>query len=390
MAVDFRCERCGAMLRIEAEAGQRVRCPHCQKKTSVPEALASLPRPRVAPSAEAEPSELPGGEPVQTLAFAGALAGIMPWVLSTCLHVGLFLVMVFLVMISTGQAPDVPPTADIFVPPPQMGRMGGFDNPRERIVTDGDSDKRTVVRPRKTRETKIDRGRTEKKVNLLAAGAEGGRSGAQKELGLRDSTTRGGPEFLDVPGPVGVHNVVYVVDRSGSMAASFDGVRVEMIDSIRRLKPHHNFHIILFGDNRTIEGPGRALVPANDASKTVALRFLRNQRPTGQTTALPALKRAFDVLAHVPRDRPGKLIYLLSDGDFAGVSGGSWYKPPDGRRLNGNAAVLQWLRDHNRARDVLINTFLLDSTDRVAVDVLRTIATENHGRFKHISPDEHP
>ena len=391
MAVDFRCERCGAMLQAKAKAGQRVRCPRCRRKTSVPAALASLPRPHVPhPAGAVAYQELPRGEPVCASAFGGALAGIMPWVLSMCLHVGLFLVMVFLVMVSTGQSPKLPPTVEIYVPPPQMGRMGGFANPQERTVSDGQSDKRTVVRPKENRTTEIDRGETKRKVNLLAPGAEGARSSAQAELGLRDNGVRGGPRFIDIPGLPGVHNVVYVVDRSGSMAASFDDVRVEMIDSIRRLQPHHNFHIVLFGDDRAIEGPRASLVPANAANKNAALRFLRKQRPSGQTTALVALKRAFAVLRRVEKDRPGKLIYLLSDGDFAGVSGGSRYETADGRKLSGNAAVLQWLRDHKGRGEVLINTFLLDNTDRVAVDVLRTIASEHHGRFTHISQGEHP
>ncbi|MCD6303876.1 MAG: hypothetical protein J7M21_02820, partial [Planctomycetes bacterium] len=86
--------------------------------------------------------------------------------------------------------------------------------------------------------------------------------------------------------------------------------------------------------------------------------------------------------------RPGKLIYLLSDGDFAGVTGGSIYQTDDGRTLQGNEAVVQWLRDNNKKKDVYVNTFLYLSKQESAIKVMQKVAQENGGRFKQISADE--
>jgi len=383
------------MIKADAEPGERIRCPHCRRKLVVPAGLASLPRPHVSPNV-ADP--IPGGQDGQFLVaspFMAAMAGLMPWVLSAVLHFGLFLVMVFIVMISAEPQTRARQPVQLFNVPPKPGRMGGFRNPRKKLVSDGPDARPRVIRRPKSRETGIERGETDKPVNLLGPGAEGLESSAQAErwpIGLADRDVRGGPEFIGVRPPTGpgVYNVVYIVDRSGSMAASFDGIRMLMIESIRRLRPHHSFHIVLFGDDKAIEGPRSHLVPADEKNKNNALRFLTKQRPAGRTTALVALRRAFRVLEHADKNRPGKLIYLLSDGDFAGISGGSRYRTAHRGLLNGNEAVLQWLRDHNRSREVLINTFLLDSTDRVAIDVLRTIAQEHGGRFKYLSPDEHP
>ena len=391
MAVDFRCERCGRMLKVEAEPGERVRCPHCRRRLGVPAALASLPRPHLPPNAGPEPqTDGQYGQFSVAPPFMVTLAGIMPWVLSAFLHFGLFLVMVFILMVSAEPQRKAAGPVRVFIPPPTMGTLGGFDNPRNKLGSDGRDARRSVIHPQRDRDTTIDRGETDTRVVLLDPGAEGRKSSARAEIGLDNRGIRGGPEFIGTLVGPGVHNIVYVVDRSGSMAGSFDGVRLEMQRSISRLTPQHSFHVILFSDDEVIEGPRAWLVPADEANRERAGHFLQKQQAVGRTTALVALRRAFAVLRNADKNRPGKLIYLLSDGDFAGMTGGSRYRRADGRILNGNEAVLQWLRDNNRSGEVLINTFLLDSTDRAAIDVLRTIAREHGGQFKYVSPDEHP
>ena len=200
--------------------------------------------------------------------------------------------------------------------------------------------------------------------------------------------TLGGPASRFFGARGNACHVVYVIDRSGSMAAMFDQVRMELLRSTSRLKPVQDFTVILLGNNKCIEGPGKKLVSADIDSKLAAVRFLKPITASGQTTVLPALKRAFVVLGQADKSKPGKLIYLLSDGDFAGVTGGSTYVTEKGRRLRGNDAVVQWLRDHNKEQAVRINTLLLHSKSKAAVKVFQTIAKENGGRYRHISPDE--
>ena len=62
MTVDFRCEKCGKLLSVDAAEGSSVRCPHCNKKVQVPAALAALPRPQVPPGSPPPLTQPPGGE----------------------------------------------------------------------------------------------------------------------------------------------------------------------------------------------------------------------------------------------------------------------------------------------------------------------------------------
>ena len=99
----------------------------------------------------------------------------------------------------------------------------------------------------------------------------------------------------------------------------------------------------------------------------------RRINPQGQTDPVPALQRAFNVLsrANTSKGRRGKLVYLLTDGDF-----------PD------NKAVLAAVRKENTKKDVHINTYLYGYKGKQVVDVMQKIASENGGRYKHVSSDE--
>ena len=388
MAVEFRCENCGKMLNVDADPGSTVKCPLCRKKVAVPEALAALPRPHVPPNAPPPPPPGAGPPPEgeeqleeeagEGDAVMGAMAMIMPWVISVFLHLGLFLIMLFFVMVTANTGiPD-----SVIVPDATLSDTpGGVRDPLTKETSRSHEKKRTVVKRRTERKDTVDQGKTETKVRLFAASADGS-AGGDAELGLTNSDSRGGPKSNFYGSGGNAYHIVYVVDRSGSMSPTFDEVRIEMLKSIGRLQMAQDFHIILFSDNEVIEGPGSKLVPADDTNKLAATRFLMKVTAFGQTTALKALQRAFSVLRYT-NERPGKLIYLLTDGDFHGVTGGSTYK-----NLKGNEAVVQWLKDNNKAHDVYINTYLYLGNDETARKVMQTISEENGGRFKQISADE--
>jgi hypothetical protein len=313
----------------------------------------------------------------------------MPWVISAFMHLGVFLVMIFFVIVTMN--PKIP--VNIFIPGPATSQdnLGGVMNPQTENPSPRDNDKRTVDRRDPKRKEQVDRGKTEKTVDLLAASSDGAR-GAAAELGLDNRDTSGGPESIIFGRKGNGYHVVFVIDRSGSMAPTFERVRFEMLKSISRLVKEMDFTIILFADNQYIEGPRKGLVPAELVNKDAATNFLKDVTASTSTTVLPALKRAFEVLKFADASKPGRLVYLLSDGDFAGMSGGSTYTGADGRALNGNEAVVQWLRDNN-PRDfakgrVQVHTFLYLSKDEEAMKVMRTIARENSGWFKPISSDE--
>jgi uncharacterized protein with von Willebrand factor type A (vWA) domain len=166
------------------------------------------------------------------------------------------------------------------------------------------------------------------------------------------------------------HHVMYVIDRSGSMLDTFDYVRREMLNSIARLKPVQDFHVIFFATGAPQENPPQQLVPATPDYTTAAAEFLQTIRPEGQTNPVPAIKRAFEVLDKADK-RPGKLIYMLTDGVF-----------PD------NDAVIKQIAQLNAKKEVLICTFLYDDKSADAVKVLQKIADDNRGHFRQVKSDE--
>jgi len=109
-------------------------------------------------------------------------------------------------------------------------------------------------------------------------------------------------------------SVVYLIDKSGSMANTLDYVKVSIVDSVNRLDESQQFHVILFADKSALENPPKKLVKATKESKTVFIKFIGPIQASGKTNVIPALKRAFAVL-HRSRGRK-KAIILLTDGDF--------------------------------------------------------------------------
>ena len=179
-------------------------------------------------------------------------------------------------------------------------------------------------------------------------------------------TSRPTVRFMDTEGSA--YHVVYVVDRSGSMSKKFGPVREELFRSIGALAPSQSFHVIFFSAGQPTENPPRRLVPATMANKAQAARYLAGIRPWGSTDAVPALKRAFDVLEKTPGGKAGKLIYLLTDAEFSNPR-----------------QVLKVINTRNKNRQVVIHTILYSRKETPkAAGLLQRIAADNRGRYRHV------
>ncbi len=187
------------------------------------------------------------------------------------------------------------------------------------------------------------------------------------------------------------HHIVYVIDRSGSMAPIFGEVQVEILKSINKLQATQNFSIIFFSENEFLQGPHKDMILASPENKLAASKFIEMVTPQGATIVLPALKHAIQLLEHADPRKPGRVIYLLSDGDFASMSGSLRYTTPDGNTFGGNEAVIQWLRDNNPKDEkglIHVNTLLHLNSNKADIDVMSTIAKDSAGKFKLIAADD--
>ena len=370
MTVDFRCENCGKLLSVDADPGDKLNCPHCQKSTTVPAGLASLPRPQVpgqpTPPPQAPPEAPLAEEVLEPKESTSLVSMMMAVVISLFFHVGLALVCLFVTMVVIQTAKD----KQIIIPDSTLSEdLGAELTPREVTV---DQSRRT--RETKTRSTSavenpipVDAGKTSSRL-VIAAGAASG-SGANWQL---SGGGGGGPgsSFFGTGGSA--FHVVYVVDCSGSMVDTLDIVVKEMADSIGKLQPVQDFHVVFFNNGPPIEHSRRRLVYATHNNKLEVARFMAKIIAEGSpTNPVPALKRAFEVLRRAGRRKRGKLIHLLTDGDFPN-----------------NKEVLATVAKENAKKEVHVNTYLYQFRGPEALAIMQKIAAENGGKFKYISADE--
>ncbi|HOI56674.1 MAG TPA: VWA domain-containing protein [Phycisphaerae bacterium] len=194
----------------------------------------------------------------------------------------------------------------------------------------------------------------------------------QKSIGIP------GAGGFDIAGPDGIGNgpgpdgrgtglfpvpaqgdVVYIVDRSGSMTDSMAIVKMHLKRAIGYLRGGQRFHVIFYSSGQPQEMPTRALVRATDAHKEAALDFIDSVTPAGQTEPLEAFRRALAL-------KPQRIIFL-TDGEF-------------------DAKVADSVRDLNRRAGARIDTicFLYPTAENLLI----RIAHENNGVYKYVGSDD--
>lgn len=388
--VDFRCEQCGKLLSVEAQEGQTVKCPHCEKKVTVPAGLASLPRPQVPGQAPPPPPPpLPGEAPeqlqeefVEDTGMSKTMTAVMPWVLSLFLHLGVGLIAGFLGYVAVHKPPIVksePP----YVPGEEFSdEPGGVVNPGDPGTASEarQNVKQTQVTGYSHHDSEVTGsvGDTGQQAGIISAAGGGGQAGGGwAQFGVGSGGSGHGPKSAFAGSGGNAHHVIFCIDASGSMAFSgrgegsiFDVVRGKMQQSISRLREVQDFHIVFFQEGTPLEMDSRQLVPATPGNRAAAVRFMNGQtaRGGGGTDPVPALSRCFDVMARADNTRKGKQIFLLTDGAF-----------------RDNDAVLRCIKDRNKAKDVHIFTFLYgQQDDENIIKLMKDIAQLTGGKYKNI------
>lgn len=202
------------------------------------------------------------------------------------------------------------------------------------------------------------------RTDVIGIGSGGGfrQGGLGSGLGERD---------LAGGGPVGslwgvgegqlARSIVYVMDRSGSMAGTFGLLQRELMRAIGSLNEDQTFNVIWFN-----EGPATQLaeemLSATVENKREAFRAIKRIIPSGQTEPVDAVRQG---LAHKP-----DVLFLLSDGDFG----------------ENNQQVVKLINQKNKGKATIINTILFVSdTGGDGERVLRAIGEANQGTFKHVT-----
>jgi hypothetical protein len=296
----------------------------------------------------------------------------MPWAMSLFLHLGVAMILLFigaLVMAKHSEAQIENKGLDAAT----MARFeDGNRRPIQEGVVNGESwvgrlkseGSKEPVRPNSLAEI-IGDGRP--RGSLLKDGLDGGPSRRGIPGGSLIPGGTGDP-FKPIVDPRGIAaaHIVYVIDRSGSMVDNFDALREALGTGISNLKPEQDFHIIMFAGGVPQEMSSRKLVEASVVNIQQAERFLQGVQASGDTDPLPALKRAFEVLAAAPEGT--KLIQLLTDGEF-----------PD------NQKVVDLIAKMNAGPQVHVNTYLYGARSKAAQSVLEEIAGKNKGQYKYYS-----
>ena len=296
------------------------------------------------------------------MARAGTLAGsavLTAWVLSAVYHLGLFGLMYLIPWLSGIVHHEMDPN------PPMAELVGEIDQPTVTLEADRPVETQTAslmpdptqFKPSAFREVSDVVPKRPKGLEILGIGTGGGEF---DKYGFSISPGNQSPSFFGLGGEArGARHIVYVVDRSGSMLTTINGVKKELRESIMKLRRSQKFHVIFFNAGPPLENPPRRLVSAIKAHKQNAFRFVERIVPKGGTDPRPAMRRAFAV-------HPD-LIYFLTDGEF-------------------DPALVEMLRKLNRDKQVRI--FTIAYVSRTGAPLLEQIAREHNGRYRFVSEDE--
>ncbi|MEX0776904.1 MAG: hypothetical protein WD042_14460 [Phycisphaeraceae bacterium] len=297
------------------------------------------------------------------------LMNILPWGISFLLHVGLFILAIFIVWSTIKNLEAEQP----IIPSVRLSENPGAQlTQTQQKIQQQSSAKRSLT---KTQEQSTI---TNQKVKLDSRliGVAGGSAGA-KANPFGGNVGDAGPFGASFYGAGGnARHIAFLIDASGSLIDTLPFVIGELKRTVNDLTDAQTFTVIFFQAGKPIEVPRPGLKKADAKTKEFVLNWIDtkagNVVPQGRTSPIEAIKLAL-------RYKP-QLLYILSDN----VTGRAQYELSQ-------AEVVAEVKKAN-AGGTKINTiqFLYkDPLESYGMQpTLELISKESGGVYKFVSADE--
>lgn len=308
-----------------------------------------------------ETEEASVGDEITTM-----LTTLLPWAISLLLHLGIFLMAVFLIWSGAIVEEENPPV----VPEARMLN----DEPSELLTYSEELDTpATTEIPRDIQTQEVAKGdplsalTTDTATDMALIGVTGSKA---LPAGSKIGKDPFGVGMYGVGG--NARDIVYVVDASGSLIDALPFVIEELKDSFRKLSPEQRFSVIFFQRDTAIEVPvpHRGLKKATPETIRKVSDWISldagNIVPRGSSNPVSAIKTAIGF-------QPD-LIYILSDN----ITGKGQYAVDQKDLL----ATIEEAKKQRGADKTRINTIQFLYPD--ALGTLKIIAETHKGRYRFV------
>ena len=309
------------------------------------------------------------------------LEAIFPWSVSTMGHVGLALIIAFVLYLSIRPVIDDTEKPFVLTPMPLEGEVLSMDKSlgtgedmnlrAQQNLKFNDKQGWSPIEGSSDAASMLEGSSGENLLDMIAIGNNGGigdgKDGTGKgggPLAIYGIPTKGGmgKGFFDLRTSGKPRKIVYILDHSGSMLDTFDYLRQEAIRSVRELSAAQSFSVVMFSEQATPIFP--QLQRATADAKIEFASKLNGFRAQGKNDdELEPFLKAFEAAFAMQPE----VIYFLCDGRF------------DPRLTDLVSNQL------NKSKKVRINTLMYVSMDPLCEEQLKAIAHKNNGLYKFVS-----
>lgn len=374
--------------------------PKPKAQSTSPRGPEAKPRHNAPPAAPVPQQTAPMGEEMVADDGSGMpewLDIALPWAASVMLHLGIGLLVLFMIMAAAkiaeaeleGAEPIIIPQSNML--DPSLGPPGGVPNPgiggdptrdaaQDKIKDVLNSDGFAQQQSDNTVASMLEGDAGDAVSLAIGRGAGGsmggggngagrGQGGPLAPYGTPGGGTGIGPKSNFYGSGGNATEIVYILDYSGSMVDYADFLRQEVSFAVDALVPLQKFNVITFGgeeDGTKVLLPKGQLHRATEGTKRALIRSLEETTARGYNDdRLEPFQTAFrEAFAMKPQ-----LIYFLTDGKF-------------------DPRLIEEINKLNKDRKVFIFTYAFVKAEKDYHDQLRDLATANKGKFKFVSKQE--